>query len=142
MAHVVKKSVAIRAPPEAVWDALTNPEKTKTYFFHAQVESDWKKGGPISFKGKMFWVIPFEMSGTILDIEPHKRLQYQLRNGKDENGSTSTVTDTLTFRDGITTVSVSDDVGTGEGAEKRYKRSVKGWDKILKGLKKTVEQEG
>lgn len=136
--YIVKKQIAVTAPAEAVWDALTNPEKTKQYFFHCRVVSNWKAGSPITFKGRMFWIIPIEMKGEIKKITPGKFLQYTLSN-KGAKGSTSTVTDELKFEDGITTVSITDDVGHGDGAEKRYKRSVKGWDKILNGLKEFVE---
>ncbi len=140
MEHVVKKSIEIRAEPARVWQALTNPDLTKKYFFNARVLSDWKVGSPITFKGKIFLIKKFEMSGKIDAIEVNKLLKYTLQNVSDGNETSSIVTDTLTYNDGITTVSVTDDVGTGKGAEKRYKRSLKGWDKVLKGLKKTVER--
>jgi uncharacterized protein YndB with AHSA1/START domain len=134
--YIVKKNITINAPAQIVWDALTNPEKTKEYFFNCRVLSDWKAGSPIVFKGRMFWIIPIEMKGTIKKITSGKLLQYTLSNrGK----STSTVTDELTETDGKTTLHITDDVGQGEGAEKRYHKSVKGWDKILKGLKDLVE---
>jgi uncharacterized protein YndB with AHSA1/START domain len=142
MKYVVKKSININAKPNKVWDALTNPEKTKKYFFNAKVISQWKKGSKITFKGKMFFFIKFKMTGHILEIDPEKRLKYTLKNTSDkENNSFSTVTDQLTYKRGITTVNVTDDVGQGKDAEKRFKRSSKGWDKILKGLKELVEGE-
>ena len=79
--------------------------------------------GLITFKGRLFWIIPIEMKGEIKKIEPGKLLQYTLFN---KAGSTSTVTDELKFAGGITTVHITDDVGQGDGSEKRYKRSVKG----------------
>jgi uncharacterized protein YndB with AHSA1/START domain len=134
--YIVKKTITINTPAQIVWDALTNPEKTKEYFFNCRVLSDWKAGSPIVFKGRMFWIIPIEMKGTIKKITSGKLLQYTLSNrGK----STSIVTDELTETDGKTTLHITDDVGQGEGAEKRYHKSVKGWDKILKGLKDLVE---
>jgi uncharacterized protein YndB with AHSA1/START domain len=138
---IVKKSIAIKAPVEKVWDALTNPEKTREYFFNCKVYSDWKKGSAIVFKGKVFWIIPIEMKGTITQIEPGRLLQYTLSNKSDGSKTTSTVTDKLTYTNGITTLNITDDVGQGEGAEKRYKRSVKGWDKILNGLKEFIEDK-
>ena len=140
MDYIVKKKIDINASPDKVWAALTDPEKTKEYFFHCRVLSDWKEGSPITFKGKLFWVIPIEMKGQILQAEPEKRLKYTLKNGKGENGSFSTVTDELTYANGQTTLSITDDVGQGEGAEKRFNRSQKGWDKVLTGLKKVVEE--
>lgn len=140
--YIVRKTIVIKATPDEVWDALTNPEKTKHYFFHCEVHSDWKKGSPITFKGKMFWIIDIEMNGEILDIEPGKLLKYSLKNGRadDAEAGMSVITDTLTYVDGQTVVSITDDVGTGEGAEKRYEKSEEGWDKILNGLKKFVEE--
>ena len=86
--------------------------------------------------------IKFERKGKILQAVPNRLLRYTLKNGSasETAASESLVTDTLTYENGKTLVSISDNVGNGEGAEKRYKRSVKGWDKILTGLKKEVEQ--
>ncbi len=136
--YIVHQSVNIKAKPEQVWDALTNPAKTKQYFFNCEISSNWKKGSSITFKGKLFWVFPIELKGEIEDIEKGKLLKYTLSNGKSKTHST--VTDELRYENGITTLSISDDVGQGEGAEKRYKKSVKGWEKVLRGLKELVEE--
>lgn len=139
--HIVSKQIDIKATPEQVWDALTNPEKTKEYFFHCRVQSDWKPGSPITFKGKMFLLINIEMHGTIIEAVPNKHLEYLLKNRDGEEESSSHVTDLLSYNDGITTLSVTDNVGSGEGAEERYKKSMKGWDKVLEGLKELVENQ-
>ena len=140
---VVNKSIRIKATPEKVWNALTNPEKTKKYFFKSEVTSDWKMGSKITFKGRMFFIIPFKMEGEITKIESGRLLQYTLKNGKDGDDSSgiSKVTDELTYVNGETVVNIKDDVGEGKDAAKRYSRSQKGWDKILAGLKKVVEDE-
>lgn len=142
MEHIVKQSIKINAKPAEVWDALTNPEKTKEYFFNAKVSSTWKEGSRITFKGRMFLIIKFVMIGEILAIKRESLLKYTLKNSSDKKGkSFSTVTDKLTYAKGITTLTITDDVGKGEGAEKRFKRSTKGWKKVLKGLKELVEQK-
>jgi uncharacterized protein YndB with AHSA1/START domain len=141
MEYIVKKSIDIKAEPAQVWDALTNPDQTKKYFFKAKVNSKWEEGSKITFEGKMFFVIKFKMTGKILAIEPQKLLKYTLHNNSDQkNKSFSTVTDQLTYTNGVTTLEVTDDVGQGEGAEKRFNRSEKGWNKVLKGLKKLLEE--
>jgi len=137
--YTVHQTITLNAEPATVWDALTNPEKTKEYFFNCRVLSDWKAGSPITFKGRMFWIIPIEMKGKIIKAQPGKLLKYSLKNGKGADATTSTVTDELTYENGKTTLSISDNVGDGEGAEKRYHRSVKGWHKVLKGLKELVD---
>lgn len=137
--YIVKKKIAIKATPSKVWDALTNPEKTKKYFFNCKVFSDWKVGSPITFIGRMFLIKKIELKGKILRVEPYKILKYVIVNESGDTASVSTVTDKLSYEKGTTILSVIDDVGQGEGAEKRYKRSSKGWEKVLKGLKELVE---
>lgn len=134
---VVNKKIDIKAEPAEVWNALTDPEMTKKYFFNSKIYSDFKVGSEITFKGKMFLLINFEMHGKILEIDPPRLLKYNLKNSK--SSSISVITDTLTYLNGITTVTISDNVGSGKNAEKRYEKSNKGWDKILKGLKELVE---
>jgi uncharacterized protein YndB with AHSA1/START domain len=135
--HIVRKSITVDAEPATVWDALTNPEKTKKYFFGCRVYSEWREGSEIAFRGRMFFIFKIELTGKIVQIQPEKLLQYTLKNRK--SATHSTVTDRLTYENGKTVLSITDDVGEGEGAEKRYKRSLKGWDRILTGLKKLVE---
>src|ERR1700712_4205386 len=109
--YIVRKQVSLKASPAEVWDALTNPEKTKKYFFHCKVYSNWQPGSPISFKGRIFLVKKIEMNGRILKAEPGKILQYRLENGSD-NKTHSLVTDELDYADGQTTLSITDDVGS------------------------------
>jgi len=67
--------VTIKGSVSQVWDALTNPDKIKQYMFGATVESDWKVGSPIVWKGE--WKgKPFEDKGRILEIQQGKRLRY------------------------------------------------------------------
>lgn len=39
----------IDAPPAKVWQALTDPEFTRRYWFNATVKSDWKEGSGYTF---------------------------------------------------------------------------------------------
>jgi uncharacterized protein YndB with AHSA1/START domain len=140
-AYIVKKSIWLNTQPDMVWDMLTNPEKTKRYFFHCEVFSDWKPGSPIVWKGRIFVFKKIELHGEIIEAEPTKILKYKLHNGGDTDGSTSIVTDTLRQDKGGTLLTISDDVGQGPGAEKRYERSMKGWDRVLRGLQKVANKE-
>ena len=133
----VIREIIIDAPREKVWQALTDPEITKKYFFHCRVLSDWKPGSPIVFKGKIFWIVPVKLEGEILQIDPGKMLQYTIEN-HGTRGS-SLVTDELFDENGKTRLKITDDVGHEPGAEKRYRKSQAGWDKILRGLKRTIE---
>src|SRR3954465_8908652 len=112
---VVRKSVRLNAEPAQVWDAITNPEKTKKYFFKCEVHSDWKQGSPIVWKGRIFLIKKIELKGTIVRIQPGRLLRYTLNNEQDKTNpkSISTVTEEITFQNDVTTLSISDDVGTG-----------------------------
>ncbi len=69
----------IRTTAEALWDALTNPEKTRQYHFaRAAVKSDLKTGGRfdhITPDGNLM------LGGQILDIDPPKRLEMTFEPG-------------------------------------------------------------
>ena len=48
-----RATVEIRASRADVWRALTDPAEIKQYFMgDADVETDWKVGSPITFRGK------------------------------------------------------------------------------------------
>lgn len=44
MEKYIVNTIEIQATPEAVWDALVNPEKTKIYMFGCATVSDWQEG--------------------------------------------------------------------------------------------------
>jgi uncharacterized protein YndB with AHSA1/START domain len=145
MDYVVKKHVTIEASPEEVWQALTDPKFTKNYYFGCEVHSSWKIGSSIRFTRKIFWYT-FELKGEIRKIKPMKLLQYTLMKhkffGKSDSTNYSLVTDELSLlEDGKTILSITDDVGDAPGAEKRYRKSIQGWDNILHGLKQFLEEK-
>ncbi|MCB0479527.1 MAG: SRPBCC domain-containing protein [Bacteroidetes bacterium] len=65
----------INAPLEKVWEALTNPEIIKQYFFGTELITDWKVGSPIIFQGE--WEgQTYKDKGEILEYEHNKKLAY------------------------------------------------------------------
>jgi uncharacterized protein YndB with AHSA1/START domain len=67
----------IRTTPEKLWQALTDPQTIKKYWFGITAESDFKPGSP--------WRLKFEDgriadSGEILECDPPKRLVIHWRN--------------------------------------------------------------
>ena len=57
--------------PEKLWEALTNGESTKQYFFGRRIESDWKVGSPFKLvmeDGRI------DSQGKVLESEPPRRL--------------------------------------------------------------------
>jgi uncharacterized protein YndB with AHSA1/START domain len=65
----------VHAAPSEVWAAITTPAKLKRFFFGADVETEWKIGGPIRFKGE-FKGKKYEDKGAIIAVEPQKRLSF------------------------------------------------------------------
>jgi uncharacterized protein YndB with AHSA1/START domain len=67
----------IRATPEKVWQALTEPEFTRQFWAGTSQECEWKVGAP--------WRIMIPDGrvgdhGEVLEIEPHRRLVLSWRN--------------------------------------------------------------
>ena len=54
---------------ELVWKALTDPALIGKYMLGAQVETDWKPGSPIVWKGE-YEGKRYEDKGEILDFDP------------------------------------------------------------------------
>ena len=133
--------VTIKGSVSQVWDALTNPDKIKQYMFGATVESDWKVGSPMVWKGE--WKgKPFEDKGRILEIQQGKRLRYShfspLSGAPDRPESYHTVTIQLDGPDGAIHVDLSQDNNPSEKARDDSRRN---WSMMLDGLKKAVETE-
>src|ERR1700748_1626840 len=72
----IKNSIAINAPAETVWDALTNPAQTKKYMFGCETVSDWKVGSPLLWQAFYEGKNTVFVSGKIISIEPNKKLVY------------------------------------------------------------------
>jgi uncharacterized protein YndB with AHSA1/START domain len=62
----------IETTPEKLWEALTNSEFTRRYWWDTSVVSDWKVGSPFALvlNGKTTDV------GEILESDPPRRLSY------------------------------------------------------------------
>ncbi|NJN26929.1 MAG: hypothetical protein HC819_13575 [Cyclobacteriaceae bacterium] len=68
-------TTVIKAPVPSVWNALTDPEKVKKYFFGSDQQCDWKVGSDIIWKGS-YDGKTYEDKGKILAYEPMKRIIY------------------------------------------------------------------
>ena len=79
---IAKAQIDIAAPATEVWHALTDPESIAKYFFGSQVETDWKPGSPITWKGQ-YNGKSFEDKGEILEVERNRLpvLRAQRRQG-------------------------------------------------------------
>ena len=63
----------IIASPARVWSALTDPAQIKRYMFGSEVETDWKPGGTIVWKGE-YQGRAYQDKGQVVEVEPERRL--------------------------------------------------------------------
>lgn len=137
----VSKSVEINAGTERVWDALTNPEKVKTYLFGLDIATDWEAGSKIVFTGNVEGN-RYEDKGNVLEKETGKVLKYDYWNSfsgledKPENYSV------VTYR----LESAGDKTKLTWQQEGFVSEEMRGWfegvvDETLKKIKEIAEQE-
>ena len=133
-------TTSITAAKNKVWKALIAPSAIKEYMFGSDVETDWKKGSKIIWKGE-FKDKKYEDKGEILNIEPEKTLQYShfspLSGQDDKPENYHTVTINLYGNSNKTEVELSQDKNADE---KSREDSAKNWGTMLEGLKKYVEK--
>ena len=69
----------IETTPERLWDALTESDFTKLYWFGTEVQSDWKVGSPFALvtNGTTTDI------GEILESDPPRRLSYTFKHVRD-----------------------------------------------------------
>jgi len=72
---IAEVEISIKSEVPKVWEALTDPEQVPEYMFGSKVESSWKEGSLIVWKGN--WKgRPFRDKGVIIQMQPGKILQY------------------------------------------------------------------
>ena len=135
-----RANVIIHSSIAEVWDALTNPEKIKQYFFGTNTVTDWKPGSPIKFQG-VWEGKSYEDKGTIIDVQKNKLIKYDywssLSGIEDKPENYVTITYELTGNDnyvnlGILQENIRD--------EEMKKHSEENWKIVLSGLKKLAER--
>ena len=136
---VARVATKIAAPADTVWNALVTPETIKQYMFGTTVLSDWRPGGPITWKGE--WKgKPYEDKGVIQRIEPPRVLEYThfspLSGLPDAPDSYHFVTFELTEESDGTRLTLSQD---NNATEEARQHSEKNWQMMLDGLKALLE---
>lgn len=136
--HQSKYQTIVKAPIDKVWDALTNPEIVKQYFFGSNQETDWAVGSPILWTGE-YEGTTYVDKGVVLEFLPNKKLSFSYLSSwsgledkpenyllvsyevnKTENGTELTITQS-------------------NYDEEKSKHSEGNWGVVIDGLKKLVE---
>ena len=137
--YTAKAQTEIDASADKVWAAMTDPDQIKEYMFGSLVETDWKPGSPIRWKGE-FQGKSYEDKGEVLEVEPGRRLRvthFSPLTGQDDVPQNyHTVTYDLDEHDGHTHVALTQD---NAGSEDEAEHSSAMWQQMLDGLRKQVE---
>lgn len=67
----------IATTPERLWEALTNGEFTKAYWYDRRIESDWTVGAPVAFYDGDSQNLTD--GGVVLAYDPPRHLAYTFR---------------------------------------------------------------
>jgi len=137
--HVAHASVLIHAPVDKVWDALTEPELIEKYFFGTHVETDWKPGSPVVFKGS-FKGKSYQDKGQVMEVIPNRRLVHtywsSMGGEPDRPENYKTVSYELQPEADGTLLTLTQDHNRSEEAREHSEQN---WQQVLQGLKGVVE---
>ncbi len=127
----------IQTTPEKLWDALTNPEFTRQYWFGCAVTSDWKVGSPMTYLqgGKV------AVEGKVLVADRPKTLSYTFREANGEASKEPPTRVTLEIEPELGTETVRLTVTHTDFVENSLHRPSisQGWPAVLSGLKSFLE---
>lgn len=129
--------IYIRTSPEKLWEAITEPEMTRQFFYANDVESDWKVGSPVRHKGPDGKV---NLDGKVLEVVPQRKLVttfcavHGVVTAKDRP---SRVTWEIEPRGEVCRLTLTHD--DFDGITETYKQVGSGWNPVLSGLKTLLE---
>ncbi|GAA4487156.1 SRPBCC domain-containing protein [Microbacterium panaciterrae] len=137
--HVATATITIDATPERVWAVITDPEAAKEFMVGTTMRSDWRVGSPITWQGT--WQgRDYEDEGTILEVEPGRRLVYThfspLTGDPDVPENYHTLTWTITGDRPVVLELSQDNNKTAEGAA----HSQRMWDGLVVAVKGIAER--
>ena len=139
--YVAEKSIIINASPDAVWQALTDPEMVRQYMHGTNMETDWQVGSSITWKGE--WQgRTYEDKGSVLEVKPIQLLKVThwspMTGTEDTPDNYHTVTYELSGQEGTTLLTVKQDNNASQ--EEADKMAENNWGPVLQGLKASVER--
>lgn len=128
----------INASVEKVWEALTNAEIVKQYFFGSNQETDWKIGSPILWTGE-YEGTTYVDKGVVLEFSPNDRLSYSYLSswsGLDDNPENYL---SVTYEVKPIETGTELTITQSNYDEEKAKHSAENWSVVIDGLKKLVE---
>lgn len=130
----------IKTTPEKLWDALTNPEFTRQYWFGIAVESDWKVGSSVQYRSGN----DVKVQGKVLASDRPKFLSYTFHEEFGDAVGEPPSKVTLEIEPGQVAGTVKLTVThTDFVVGSKLRRNIsKGWPAVLSGVKTLLETGG
>jgi uncharacterized protein YndB with AHSA1/START domain len=136
-------STELDTTADVAWKALTNPDVLGKALFGSTVETSWKVGAPISFRGQWHGK-SFEDKGRILAFSPPRELRFShfsALSGLEEKPENFHV---LTFEllpGPKTTVRLTQENANDKPLDEGTKQELtRNWTAVLDGLKRVIEK--
>jgi uncharacterized protein YndB with AHSA1/START domain len=123
----------IRTTPDRLWEAITNPEQTKQYFYGLKVVSDWKPGSSLKH------LLPdgtAQIEGKVTEIEPKRKLVHTFATA-GVSDAPSRVAWEIQPMGAVTLLTLTHDDFDGE--TQTYTSVARGWNPVVSGLKTLLE---
>ena len=138
---IARAETKIAAPAAQVWRALTDPEIIARYFFGTKVETDWQPGSPGVWRG-VYEGTSYEDQGRVLEVELHRLLKFTnispLTGLPDTPENYHALALHLEEHGQTTRVWLTQDNNADEA---EAQRATEDWKIVLRGLKRTVEED-
>ncbi len=136
--HKTTYQTIVKAPLKKVWEALTDADIVKQYFFGSNQETSWKVGSPIRFWGE-YEGQKYEDKGEVLEYEQDKKLTFSYLSSwsglPDEPDNYLYVSYEVKEVSEGTQLSITQS----NYDEEKAKHSEANWATVIDGLKKIVE---
>ena len=130
--------VQVDAPPQRVWEALTDPVQIAGYMEGSRVETTWEVGSPITWSGE-YEGRPYQDKGEVLAYDEPQLLSVThyspLLGLPDEPESYHTLVYLLTEHEGGTLLELTQDGCTDQEQADQFSQN---WQQMLDGLKQQV----
>ena len=137
--QTVTSEVEISASPGQVWNALTDPDLIRQYFFGSTVETTWEPGAPITWSGE-YDGTSYQDKGEVIEVVPEQRLvvtHFSPMTGQDDVPENyHRLTYSLEREGDATRLTLEQDNTPEESAEDFQSN----WDTMLGNLKELVER--
>jgi uncharacterized protein YndB with AHSA1/START domain len=136
---ILTVNTTVNAPISKVWDALTNPETVKQWFFGTNLKTTWAVGTPILWTGE--WEgNPYEDKGIVLAYEHENFAKYNYWSSfsgtEDIPENYANISYQVSENEGITLLEITQD--NFKDAE-AMAHSENNWKPMMEEMKKLIE---